>query len=209
MYSDLASIYERAGRIKGNKGSITQIPILTMPDNDITHPIADLTGYITEGQLTLSQDLHRLGIYPPIDLHSSLSRLMNHGIGTGKTREDHRQVIDQLYACYSRGRDLRRLIAIIGEEALNEMDKKYFRFAEAFEKTFIGQGDTNRSIQDTLNLAWHLLRTFPEGELRRINKQVIAEYFHDTAAVSGISTLGLTDGAPSYKRRRLVQKEDG
>lgn len=208
MYSDLASIYERAGRIKGNKGSITQIPILTMPDNDITHPIADLTGYITEGQLTLSQDLHRLGVYPPIDLHSSLSRLMNHGIGTGKTREDHRQVIDQLYACYSRGRDLRRLIAIIGEEALNEMDKKYFRFAEVFEKTFIGQGDINRGIQDTLDLAWHLLRTFPESELRRINKQVIAEYFHDTTAVSGVSISGLTDGTPSYKRRRLVQKKD-
>ena len=180
MYSDLASIYERAGRIKGKKGSITQIPILTMPDDDITHPIADLTGYITEGQIVLSRHLHRLGVYPPIDALSSLSRLMNNGIGEGKTREDHRQVTDQLYACYARGLDLRRLIAIVGEEALSAPDKKYLSFAEAFERVYIGQGDTNRSVQDTLNLAWSLLKIFPESELRRINKKIISKYFPET-----------------------------
>jgi V/A-type H+-transporting ATPase subunit B len=177
MYSDLASIYERAGRIKGKKGSITQLPILTMPDDDITHPIADLTGYITEGQIVLSRHLHRLGVFPPVDVLFCLSRLMNNGIGAGKTREDHRQVTDQLYACYAHGRDIRRLIAIVGEEALSELDRKYLRFAEAFEKVYIGQGDQNRTIEDTLNLAWSLLKIFPESELRRINKQVITKYF--------------------------------
>ncbi|HHT9126731.1 MAG TPA: V-type ATP synthase subunit B [Candidatus Brocadiia bacterium] len=179
MYTDLASIYERAGRIKGKKGSVTQIPILTMPDDDITHPIADLTGYITEGQIVLSRHLHRLGVYPPIDVLLCLSRLMNNGIGKGKTREDHRQVTDQLYACYAQGRDLRRLIAIVGEEALSELDKKYLRFADAFEKSFIGQGFTNRTIEETLTLAWRLLSIFPESELRRINKQVITKYFSE------------------------------
>lgn len=180
MYSDLAGIYERAGRIKGKKGSITQIPILTMPDDDITHPIADLTGYITEGQIVLSRHLHHAGVYPPIDVLLCLSRLMNNGIGAGKTRADHRQVIDQLYACYAHGRDLRRLIAIVGEEALSELDKKYLHFAEAFERVFIGQGETNRTIEETLSLAWRLLRIFPQSELRRITKSVITEYFEET-----------------------------
>ena len=179
MYSDLASLYERAGRIKGKKGSITQIPILTMPDDDITHPIADLTGYITEGQIVLSRHLHHASVYPPIDVLLCLSRLMNNGIGAGKTRKDHRQVVDQLYACYAHGRDLRRLIAIVGGEALSELDKKYLRFAEAFENGFIGQGDTNRTIEDTLNLAWRLLKMFPGSELHRINREVITEYFEE------------------------------
>src|SRR5660397_281779 len=140
MYTDLASIYERAGRIKGKEGSITQIPILTMPDDDITHPVPDLTGYITEGQIVLSRDLHRNGVYPPIDVLPSLSRLMNLGIGPGKTREDHRGVADQLYAFYAQGRELRRLEAIVGEEGLSESDRAFRRFADAFEQGFIGQG---------------------------------------------------------------------
>lgn len=179
MYTDLASIYERAGMIKGKKGSVTQIPILSMPDDDITHPIADLTGYITEGQIVLSRGLHRKGIYPPIDILPSLSRLMNNGIGEGKTREDHRQLANQLYACYAEGRDIRRLVAIVGEEALTELDHKYLQFADGFENLMVNQGDIDRNIEDTLNIGWKLLRNIPEGELRRINKDLISRYFSE------------------------------
>ena len=177
MYTDLASLYERAGRIKGKKGTITQFPILTMPDDDITHPIADLTGYITEGQLVLSRSLHRLGIYPPINPLPSLSRLMNNGIGKGRTRDDHRQVADQLYSAYAQGLDLRRLVAIIGEEALTENDRLYLRFADAFEKDFIAQGSADRSIQDALTLGWKLLSMFPKGALTRISRDHVDKYY--------------------------------
>ena len=177
MYTDLASLYERAGRIKGKKGTITQFPILTMPDDDITHPIADLTGYITEGQLVLSRSLHRLGVYPPINPLPSLSRLMNNGIGKGRTREDHRQVADQLYSAYAQGLDLRRLVAIIGEEALTENDRLYLRFADAFEKEFIAQGSADRSIQDALTLGWKLLSMFPKGALTRISRDHVDKYY--------------------------------
>src|SRR5438270_552289 len=177
MYTDLAGLYERAGRIKGKKGTITQFPILTMPDDDITHPIADLTGYITEGQLVLSRALHRQGVYPPINPLPSLSRLMNNGIGKGRTREDHRQVADQLYSAYAQGLDLRRLVAIIGEEALTENDRLYLRFADAFEKEFIAQGQADRSIQDSLTLGWKLLSTFPKGALTRISRDHVDKYY--------------------------------
>jgi len=178
MYTDLATIYERAGRIKGKKGSITQIPILTMPGDDITHPIPDLTGYITEGQIVLSRELHRKGIYPPIDVLPSLSRLMNAGIGKGKTREDHKQVADQLYALYAEGRELRGLAAIVGEEALSEREKLILKFADEFEKRFIQQGiNENRSIEDTLEIAWELLSMLPEEELTRISPELKQKYY--------------------------------
>jgi V/A-type H+-transporting ATPase subunit B len=177
MYTDLATIYERAGRIHGRKGSITQLPILTMPDDDITHPIADLTGYITEGQIILSRELHRLGIYPPITPLRSLSRLMNDGIGKGRTREDHGGLRDQLYSAYANGVDLRKLVAIIGEEALTDRDRLYLKFSEEFEKQFLSQGQTERGIEDTLNLAWKLLSTFPKGELKRVKQDHIDKYY--------------------------------
>jgi V/A-type H+-transporting ATPase subunit B len=176
MYTDLASIYERAGRLKGKTGSITQIPILTMPDDDITHPVPDLTGYITEGQIVLSRDLFRRGADPPVDALPCLSRLMNLGIGPGKTREDHRGVADQLYASYAYGRDLRRLVAIVGEEALTEMDKKYLKFADEIEKRFITQGNEERSIEQTLSIAWDLFAILPEDELKRIKRDFIKKY---------------------------------
>ena len=179
MYSDLASLYERAGRIRDLSGSITMLPILTMPDDDITHPIADLTGYITEGQIVLSRGLHRQGIFPPIDVLPSLSRLMNNGIGAGKTREDHRELSNQLYACYSEGIDIRRLMSIVGEEALTEMDRKYINFAERFEKEMIGQGTKTRDIEETLNLGWSLLKIFSKEDLNRINKDLISRYFSE------------------------------
>ena len=179
MYSDLASLYERAGRLRGKPGSITMLPILTMPDDDITHPIADLTGYITEGQIVLSRALHRQGIFPPIDVLPSLSRLMNNGIGAGKTREDHRQLANQLYASYSEGIDIRRLTSIMGEESLTEMDKKYLEFAERFESEMIGQGAAPRDIEDTLGLGWRLLQLFPKEELNRLNKDLISRYFSE------------------------------
>jgi len=177
MYTDLATIYERAGRIHGRKGSITQLSILSMPDDDKTHPIADLTGYITEGQIILSRELHRLGIYPPITPIGSLSRLMNMGIGKGRTREDHGGIRDQVYSAYANGVDLRRLVAIIGEEALTERDRLYLKFAEEFEKQFLNQGQTDRSIEDTLNLAWKLLSVFPKGELKRVKQDHIDKYY--------------------------------
>jgi V/A-type H+-transporting ATPase subunit B len=177
MYTDLASIYERAGRIKGKKGSITQVPILTMPDDDITHPIADLTGYITEGQIVLSRGLHRKGIIPPIDVLPCLSRLMNQGIGVGKTRGDHRGVADQLYAYYAEGVDLRRLVAIIGEEALSENDRLYLKFSDSFEENFLNQGDDNRDIEETLEIGWNLLAMLPAAEIKRIKPEFIEEFY--------------------------------
>jgi len=168
MYTDLSTIYERAGRIKGRAGSVTQIDILTMPDDDITHPIPDLTGYITEGQIVLSRHLHRRGIYPPIDVLPCLSRLMNLGIGEGKTREDHRAVANQLYAAYAQGRDLRRLVAIVGEEALSDTDRRYLRFADDFEKLIVGQGDEGRTIEETLAIGWDLMAGLPMSELKRV-----------------------------------------
>jgi V/A-type H+-transporting ATPase subunit B len=177
MYSDLASIYERAGRIKGKPGSITQIPILTMPDDDITHPIPDLTGYITEGQIVLSRELHRKGIYPPIDVLPCLSRLMNLGIGPGKTREDHRAVSDQLYALYAQGRDVRRLAAIVGEEGLTDSDKRLLKFAQDFEQEFVNQGDREREIGDTLDLGWKFLRYLPKDRLTRVKPEMVERYY--------------------------------
>ena len=177
MYTDLASSYERAGRIRGRKGSITQMPILSMPDDDITHPIPDLTGYITEGQFVLSRDLHRRGIYPPVDVLPSLSRLMNQGIGAKRTREDHSGVSDQCYAAYAEGRDVRNLVAVVGEEALTERDRRFLKFADAFEKEFVVQDrDENRSIEETLDLGWRLLTILEEGELKRIDIEHIKKY---------------------------------
>jgi V/A-type H+-transporting ATPase subunit B len=181
MYSDLASLYERSGRIRGNPGSVTQLIILTMPDDDITHPIPDLTGYITEGQIVLSRDLHRKGIYPPIDVLPSLSRLMNEGIGTGKTRADHRPVADQLYALYAEGRDLRRLVAIIGEAALSAEDRQVLNFAKRFEAVFINQKMINREIAETLDAAWALLSPLPAEVLKRIPKEFIEQYHVQTS----------------------------
>ena len=177
MYTDLANIYERAGMIKGQKGSVTQIPILTMPGDDITHPIPDLTGYITEGQIVVNRDLHRKGIYPPINVLPSLSRLMNLGIGKGKTREDHKKVSDQMYAGYAEGNDLRGLVAIVGKDALSERDRLLLEFADLFENKFVRQGyDEDRSIEDTLNLAWDLLATLPVEQLTRIDRDLINKY---------------------------------
>lgn len=176
MYSDLASLYERSGRIRGNPGSVTQLVILTMPDDDITHPIPDLTGYITEGQIVLRRDLHRKGIYPPIDVLPSLSRLMNAGIGEGKTRADHRAVADQLYALYAEGRDLRRLVAIVGEAALSAEDRRTLDFANRFEEAFVGQQTVDRDINETLRTAWVLLTPIPPEQLKRIPKEFIEKY---------------------------------
>lgn len=179
MYTDLATIYERAGRIKGKKGSITLIPILTMPEDDITHPVPDLSGYITEGQVVLNRQMHRKGIYPPIDVLPCLSRLMNLGIGSGKTREDHRGVADQLYAFYARGRDARKLIAIIGEEGLSGLDKKYLGFADEFEKRFVSQEGEDRSISRTLDIGWKLLSMIPKTEFTRIKEEFITGYYRE------------------------------
>ena len=177
MYTDLASIYERAGIIKGVKGSVTQIPILTMPGDDITHPIPDLTGYITEGQIVVNRELHRKGIYPPINVLPSLSRLMNLGIGKGHTREDHKKVSDQLYAAYAEGNDLRGLVAIVGKDALSERDRMFLEFADLFEDRFVRQGlYEDRSIEETLDLGWQLLSTLPEEQLVRIDRELIQKY---------------------------------
>ena len=177
MYTDLACIYERAGMIKGQKGSVTQIPILTMPGDDITHPIPDLTGYITEGQIVVNRELHRKGIYPPINVLPSLSRLMNLGIGKGHTREDHKKVSDQMYAGYAEGNDLRGLVAIVGKDALSERDRLLLEFADLFENRFVRQGyDEDRTIEDTLNLGWELLSTLPVEQLTRIDRDLINKY---------------------------------
>ena len=184
MYTDLATNYERAGRIIGRKGSITQMPILSMPDDDITHPVPDLTGYITEGQFVLSRELHRKGIYPPVDVLPSLSRLMNEGIGEGRTRADHLGVSDQCYSAYAEGRDIRSLVAVVGEEALNERDRVNLQFADIFEDRFVTQGaDENRTIEQTLDLGWELLSMLPEGELKRIDEKYVKQYYKGNSAV--------------------------
>jgi V/A-type H+-transporting ATPase subunit B len=177
MYTDLSSLYERAGKIYGKKGSITQLPILSMPEDDITHPIPDLTGYITEGQIVLSRDMVRRGVYPPIDILPCLSRLMTKGIGEGKTRADHHGVSNQLYSAYARGRDMRELVAVIGEAALSDIDAKYLNFADNFEERFIGQGrHEHRTIEDTLRISWELLSDLPKSELKRIDEEFIEKY---------------------------------
>ena len=177
MYTDLASIFERAGKVKGKKGSVTQLPILTMPSDDITHPIPDLTGYITEGQIVLSRSLDKSGIYPGVDVLLSLSRLMGQGIGKGSTREDHRNVSDQLYAAYARGKELRSLTEIVGEDALSVTDKQYLHFADEFENQFIKQDfSEDRSIEETLNLGWKLLSMMDKGEMKRIKPEFIEKY---------------------------------
>ncbi|MCK4327166.1 MAG: V-type ATP synthase subunit B [Candidatus Diapherotrites archaeon] len=186
MYTDLSTIYERAGRIKGRKGSVTQLPILTMPDDDITHPIADLTGYITEGQIVLSRELHRKGIYPPINPLPSLSRLMKNGIGSGKTRGDHPDISNQLYAGYAQGIEVRELVAVVGEESLGELDKLYLKFADDFEDKFIRQEySEERGIEETLGLTWELLSMLPESELKRVRDEYIEKYHPHKAKGEG------------------------
>ncbi|NMA09155.1 MAG: V-type ATP synthase subunit B [Clostridiales bacterium] len=178
LYTDLATMYERAGRRFDSEGSITMIPILTMPEDDKTHPIPDLTGYITEGQIILSRELHRHGITPPIDVLPSLSRLKDKGIGEGKTREDHSGVMNQLIAAYARGKEARELMTILGESALTELDRLYAKFADAFEKEYVSQGyQTNRSIEETLTLGWKLLTLLPKSELKRIKPEMIDAYY--------------------------------
>lgn len=177
LYTDLATMYERAGRIKDNKGSITMIPILSMPEDDVTHPIPDLTGYITEGQIILSRDLHRRGLTPPVNVLPSLSRLKDKGIGKGKTREDHADTMNQLFAAYSRGKDAKELAVILGDAALSETDKLYAKFSDAFEAEYVSQGYyTNRTIEETLDLGWKLLSILPRTELKRIRDAYIEKY---------------------------------
>lgn len=177
MYTDLSGIYERAGKIKGKNGSITQIPILTMPGDDMTHPIPDLTGYITEGQIVMARELLRSGVYPPVNVLPSLSRLMNQGIGQSRTREDHRGVADQLYSAYANGKDLRSLSAIVGEEALGASDRTYLRFADMFEHQYVNQGrNEDRTIEETLNLGWDLLSVLPEQDMKRVKTAHIEKY---------------------------------
>ena len=183
MYTDLAQLYERAGRIEGRDGSVTQIPILTMPGDDDTHPIPDLTGYITEGQIYVERDLHSQGIQPPVNVLPSLSRLMDDGIGEGLTRADHGDVSDQLYAAYAEGEDLRDLVNIVGREALSERDNRFLDFADRFEEEFIDQGfDRNRDIEETLDLGWELLSMFPKAELNRIDEELIEDYYKEDVA---------------------------
>ena len=182
MYTDLASMYERAGRQKGRPGSITMIPILTMPEDDKTHPIPDLTGYITEGQIILSRDLYRKGIQPPIDVLPSLSRLKDKGIGAGKTREDHSNQMNQLFAAYARGKDAKELMVILGEAALTDIDKLYAKFSDEFEQKYVSQGyRTDRSIEETLDTGWELLRILPRTELKRIKDEYLDKYYNRQA----------------------------
>ena len=177
LYTDLSTIYERAGRIKGREGSITQIPILTMPEDDKTHPIPDLTGYITEGQIILSRDLYKQNLMPPIDVLPSLSRLKDKGIGKGKTREDHADTMNQLFAAYATGKEAKELAVILGESALSETDKAFVKFTTAFEEQYVAQGfDNNRTIEDTLNLGWDLLKILPRTELKRIRDEYLEKY---------------------------------
>ena len=181
MYTDLSSIYERAGRQQGKDGSITMIPILSMPEDDKTHPIPDLTGYITEGQIILSRELYRKGVTPPIDVLPSLSRLKDKGIGRGKTREDHSDTMNQLFSAYARGKEAKELMVILGEAALTDIDKLYAKFADAFEKEYVSQGyDANRSIEETLDIGWKLLRILPRSELKRIRDEYLDRYYDET-----------------------------
>ena len=178
LYSELATIYERAGIVSGVNGSVTQIPILTMPNDDITHPIPDLTGYITEGQIVLDRQLHGQAVYPPINVLPSLSRLMKDGIGAGYTREDHQDVANQLFSCYAKVGDARALASVIGEDELSALDKTYLKFGLAFEKEFVGQGEEeNRTIEETLDKGWELLRMLPREELDRIDTKILDKYY--------------------------------
>jgi len=184
MYTDLATIYERAGRVEGRGGSITQIPILTMPNDDITHPIPDLTGYITEGQIYVDRQLHNRQIYPPINVLPSLSRLMKSAIGEGMTRQDHADVSNQLYACYAIGKDVQAMKAVVGEEALTPEDRLYLEFLTKFEKNFIAQGGyVNRTVFESLDIGWQLLRIFPKEMLKRIPAHTLAKYYPRDASV--------------------------
>lgn len=184
LYSDLASLYERAGIVKSAKGSVTQIPILTMPNDDITHPVPDLTGYITEGQIVLSRELGQVGIYPPVGILPSLSRLMKDGIGEGYTRDDHSSVSNQLFASYAQVQDARSLASVIGEDELSPVDRKYIEFGKLFEKHFLNQGfETNRDILDTLDLGWDLLSVLPKDELHRVDEKVLDKFYHHEKAV--------------------------
>lgn len=186
LYTDLATLYERAGRINGKEGSITQIPILTMPEDDKTHPIPDLTGYITEGQIILSRELYKKGVTPPIDVLPSLSRLKDKGIGVGKTREDHADTMNQLFSAYARGKEAKELSTILGEAALTEIDKKYAHFADEFENKYVSQGfNTNRSIEDTLDIGWELLRLLPRNELKRIKDKFLDMYYDKSEGLNG------------------------
>lgn len=186
LYTDLATLYERAGRINGKDGSITQIPILTMPEDDKTHPIPDLTGYITEGQIILSRELYKKGVTPPIDVLPSLSRLKDKGIGVGKTREDHADTMNQLFSAYARGKEAKELSTILGEAALTEIDKKYAHFADEFENKYVSQGfNTNRSINDTLDIGWELLRLLPRNELKRIKDKFLDMYYDKSEGLNG------------------------
>ena len=178
LYTDLATMYERAGKKKGIDGSITMIPIVSMPEDDITHPIPDLTGYITEGQIILSRDLYRKGVTPPIDVLPSLSRLKDKGIGEGKTRKDHADVLNQLFAIYARGKECKELMAILGEAAISDVDKLYAKFADEFENKYVSQGyEKDRSIEETLDVGWELLRTMPRSELKRVKKEYLDEFY--------------------------------
>ncbi|MDY3236081.1 MAG: V-type ATP synthase subunit B, partial [Eubacteriales bacterium] len=186
LYTDLATLYERAGRINGKEGSITQIPILTMPEDDKTHPIPDLTGYITEGQIILSRELYKKGVTPPIDVLPSLSRLKDKGIGVGKTREDHADTMNQLFSAYARGKEAKELSTILGEAALTEIDKKYAHFSDEFEKKYVSQGfNTNRSINETLDIGWELLRLLPRNELKRIKDKFLDKYYDKSEGLNG------------------------
>lgn len=198
LYSDLASIYERAGRLKDRPGSITQIPILTMPNDDITHPIPDLTGYITEGQIVLSRDLHGKGIYPPVDVLPSLSRLMEDGIGEGRTRADHSRLASQLYAAYARVKEVERLASIIGEEELSEINRRYLQFGERFERELVAQAVyESRSFRRTLDVGWQTLRPLPDTELTRVSRELIERYRTGT----------VTDGVPPFGKGE--EREEG
>ena len=185
LYSDLASIYERTGRIESSRGSITQVPILTMPNDDITDPVPDLTGYITEGQIVLSRELNQRSIYPPINVLPSLSRLMKDGIGAGKTRSDHPNLANQLYASYAHVQDVRALASIMGSEELSEVDKSYLNFGEEFERRFVGQAtDEDRSIEDTLELGWDVLSLLPESELQRVSRDELRRHYRGEATAA-------------------------
>ena len=194
LYTDLATMYERAGRLRGKEGSITQLPILTMPEDDKTHPIPDLTGYITEGQIILARGLHRKGIYPPVDVMPSLSRLKDKGIGKGKTREDHADLMNQLFAAYSRGKEAKELAVILGEGALSEEDKAFAKFADLFEDKYVRQGEyENRTVENTLLLGWELLTIVPTRELKRVRDEYIEKYLKPLFAAQEDQTLPQID----------------
>ena len=199
LYSELAAIYERAGIVEGTGGSVTQIPILTMPNDDITHPIPDLTGYITEGQIVLDRNLNGQSIYPPISVLPSLSRLMKDGIGEGYTREDHQDLANQLFSAYAKVGDARNLASVIGEDELSPIDKEYLAFGKEFEEKYIGQGaEENRTIEETLDLGWELLGRLPREELDRVNTKILDKYYHQTKREDGITTSA-TPGSVANK----------